>query len=56
MYVGNLAPETMEHSLRLVFEKFGQIEEVRMQVDKGYAFVKYIDHSMATRAIIHGNG
>lgn len=27
-----------------------------MQVDKGYAFVRYADHSMATRAIIHGNG
>lgn len=56
VYVGNLAPETLEHSLHLLFEKFGTIEELRMQVDKGYAFVRYADHSMATRAIIHGNG
>jgi len=54
--VGNLAPETLEHSVRIVFEKYGKIDEIRMQPDKGYAFVKFAEHSTATRAIIHGNG
>ena len=56
VYVGNLAPETLEHTVRLVFEKYGPIEEIRMQPDKGYAFVKYKDHTTATWAIIRGNG
>jgi len=56
VYVGNLAPETMEHSIRVVFEQYGKIDEIRMQTDKGYAFVKYSNHDNATRAIIYGNG
>eukprot|EP01126_Amoeba_proteus_P023041 TRINITY_DN231_c0_g1_i12.p1 TRINITY_DN231_c0_g1~~TRINITY_DN231_c0_g1_i12.p1 ORF type:complete len:362 (-),score=53.41 TRINITY_DN231_c0_g1_i12:183-1268(-) len=56
VYVGNIAPETTEGEVRSVFSKFGKIEEIRMQCDKGYAFVRYPDHHTATRAIIDGNG
>jgi nucleolysin TIA-1/TIAR len=40
VYIGNLSPDTTEQHLREVFSEFGFIEEIRMQKDKGYAFVR----------------
>jgi len=42
--------------VRDVFEEFGQIEDVRIQGDKGYAFVKFTSHQVAADAIINGSG
>ncbi|KAD0501140.1 hypothetical protein E3N88_44169 [Mikania micrantha] len=62
VYVGNLAPEVMKttpthempsshfHSLGA-----GVIEEVRVQRDKGFGFVRYNNHSEAALAIQMGN-
>ena len=35
---------------------YGQIDEVRIQKDKGFAFVKYKAHDAAARAIVSMNG
>jgi nucleolysin TIA-1/TIAR len=56
IYVGNIAPDTTEVMVRDVFEEFGTIEDVRIQGDKGYAFVKFQSHQTAADAIINGSG
>jgi nucleolysin TIA-1/TIAR len=56
IYVGNIAPDTTEVMVRDVFEEFGAIEDVRIQGDKGYAFVKFQTHQTAADAIINGTG
>eukprot|EP01121_Diplochlamys_sp_Union-15-3_P018530 TRINITY_DN675_c0_g1_i2.p1 TRINITY_DN675_c0_g1~~TRINITY_DN675_c0_g1_i2.p1 ORF type:complete len:117 (+),score=23.50 TRINITY_DN675_c0_g1_i2:382-732(+) len=42
--------------LRDVFLEFGFIEEIRIQKDKGYAFVRFQTHESAGKAIcsVHG--
>jgi len=53
LYIGNLSPDfNEEHLLRSIFEEFGPIMEVRMQKDKGYAFIKFQTHDQAARAIV----
>jgi hypothetical protein len=39
-----------------VFEEFGEIEEVRIQGDKGYSFIRFKEHQLAANAIINGSG
>ena len=39
-----------------IFQIYGPIEEVRIQKDKGFAFVKFSNHDQATRAIIAVHG
>ena len=56
VYVGNLAPEATEESLRQIFHSYGTIEEVRIQKDKSFGFVRYQTHDQATRAIISASG
>lgn len=56
VYVGNLGPDATEEILGSCFQNFGIIEEVRIQKDKGFGFVKYQNHDQATRAIIAMNG
>jgi len=55
-YVGNLTPDVTDQMLREVFQDFGYIEEIRIQKDKGYAFVRFQTHESAARAIcsVHG--
>eukprot|EP00735_Rhodelphis_limneticus_P006475 TRINITY_DN1888_c0_g1::TRINITY_DN1888_c0_g1_i1::g.14106::m.14106 TRINITY_DN1888_c0_g1::TRINITY_DN1888_c0_g1_i1::g.14106 ORF type:complete len:414 (-),score=81.11,sp/Q9M427/UBP1_NICPL/42.01/2e-65,sp/Q9M427/UBP1_NICPL/36.84/4e-06,RRM_1/PF00076.17/1.5e-19,RRM_1/PF00076.17/2.6e-20,RRM_1/PF00076.17/4.5e-18,RRM_6/PF14259.1/4.3e-13,RRM_6/PF14259.1/1.8e-13,RRM_6/PF14259.1/2.6e-11,RRM_5/PF13893.1/1.6e-12,RRM_5/PF13893.1/2.9e-06,RRM_5/PF13893.1/8.6e-08,Nup35_RRM_2/PF14605.1/47,Nup35_RRM_2/PF14605.1/3.8e+0 len=55
VYVGNLAPEANEQTVREHFSVFGSIVEVRYHT-KGYAFVVYTDHEAATKAIVTMNG
>lgn len=40
VYVGNLPPETTESDIRRPFEQMGRLAEVRLQADRGFAFVK----------------
>ncbi|KAK9756011.1 hypothetical protein RND81_01G066900 [Saponaria officinalis] len=57
VYVGNLAPETTQLDLHIHFYQLGAgaIEEVRVQRDKGFGFVRYSMHAEAALAIQFGN-
>jgi len=56
VYVGNLTPDVSDSMIRAVFADYGPIEEIRMQKDKGFAFVRYQTHEGARAAItgMHG--
>ncbi|XP_064631326.1 nucleolysin TIAR-like isoform X4 [Lineus longissimus] len=45
-----------EEMLQKHFAEFGTIHEIRIFKEKGYAFIRFADHAMATRAIcgMHG--
>lgn len=51
VYVGNLIPYTTQADLIPLFQSFGYIVEVRMQADRGFAFVKLDTHQNAALAI-----
>nr|KJB68273.1 hypothetical protein B456_010G235400 [Gossypium raimondii] len=57
VYVGNLAPEVTQVELHYHFHALGAglIEEVRVQRDKGFGFVRYGTHAEAALAIQLGN-
>ncbi|XP_023000219.1 oligouridylate-binding protein 1B-like [Cucurbita maxima] len=56
VYVGNLAPEVTQVDLHRHFHALGGvIEEVRIQRDKGFGFVRYSTHAEAALAIQMGN-
>ncbi|KAL8138639.1 hypothetical protein V2J09_004640 [Rumex salicifolius] len=57
VYVGNLAPEVTQLDLHRHFYALGAggIEEVRVQRDKGFGFVRYSTHAEASMAIQMGN-
>ncbi|XP_017223560.1 oligouridylate-binding protein 1 isoform X1 [Daucus carota subsp. sativus] len=57
VYVGNLGPEVTSVDLHRHFHAFnaGVIEDVRVQRDKGFGFVRYSNHAEAARAIQIGN-
>jgi len=57
VYVGNLAPEVTQLDLHRLFHILGagSIEEVRIQRDKGFGFVRYTTHDEANTAIQLGN-
>ncbi|KAK4269054.1 hypothetical protein QN277_022259 [Acacia crassicarpa] len=57
VYVGNLAPEVTQVDLHRHFHNLGAgaIEEVRVQRDKGFGFVRYSTHAEAGMAIQMGN-
>lgn len=57
VYVGNLAPEVTQLELHRHFHALGAgvIEEVRVQRDKGFGFVRYSNHAEAALAIQMGN-
>eukprot|EP00268_Persea_americana_P006878 TRINITY_DN1248_c0_g1_i4.p1 TRINITY_DN1248_c0_g1~~TRINITY_DN1248_c0_g1_i4.p1 ORF type:complete len:442 (-),score=118.45 TRINITY_DN1248_c0_g1_i4:637-1962(-) len=58
VYVGNLAHEVTQAELHRQFHALGAgvIEEVRVQRDKGFGFVRYHAHDEAARAIQMANG
>lgn len=56
VYVGNLTPDVSEALLKTVFSEFGYVEEVRVQGDKGFAFVRFQTHESAARAIVATHG
>ncbi|XP_021902880.1 oligouridylate-binding protein 1B isoform X2 [Carica papaya] len=57
VYVGNLGPEVTQLDLHRHFHALaaGVIEEVRVQRDKGFGFVRYSTHAEAALAIQMGN-
>ncbi|EYU25830.1 hypothetical protein ABFS82_10G079800 [Erythranthe guttata] len=57
VYVGNLAPEVSSVDLHRHFHALGVgvIEDVRIQRDKGFGFIRYNTHAEAARAIQMGN-
>ncbi|XP_057514225.1 oligouridylate-binding protein 1B-like isoform X2 [Actinidia eriantha] len=57
VYVGNLGPEVTQLDLHCHFHAHsaGVIEDVHIQRDKGFGFVRYSSHSEAALAIQMGN-
>ncbi|KAK4688828.1 nucleolysin TIA-1/TIAR, partial [Tremellales sp. Uapishka_1] len=51
VYVGNLIPYTTQADLIPLFQGYGYIVEIRMQADRGFAFVKLDTHANAALAI-----
>jgi len=56
VYVGNLAPYTTQADLIPLFQSVGYLQEVRMQADRGFAFVKLDTHEHAAQAIVQLQG
>ncbi|XP_075490228.1 oligouridylate-binding protein 1-like [Primulina tabacum] len=57
VYVGNLSPEVTSVDLHRHFHALGvgAIEDIRVQRDKGFGFIRYSSHAEAARAIQMGN-
>ncbi|EPQ28277.1 uncharacterized protein PFL1_04104 [Pseudozyma flocculosa PF-1] len=51
VYLGNLAPFTTQNDLMTLMAPFGFVIEVRIQADRGYAFVKLDSHEHAANAV-----
>ncbi|KAJ2650906.1 E3 ubiquitin-protein ligase pub1 [Coemansia sp. RSA 1250] len=56
VYVGNLTNYTTQEQLQALFQPYGFVLELRMQVDRGFAFVKMDTHENAAMSItqLHG--
>jgi len=56
VYVGNLVPYCTQADLIPLFQSIGYLSEIRMQADRGFAFVKLDTHENAAMAIIQLQG
>jgi len=62
LYVGNLSFETTENDLQDLFAQHGQVDEVRLMMDRitgksrGFAFVTINDNAHASAAMSALNG
>ncbi|EPQ60905.1 hypothetical protein GLOTRDRAFT_109200 [Gloeophyllum trabeum ATCC 11539] len=56
VYVGNLVPYTTQADLIPLFQSIGYLQEIRMQADRGFAFVKLDTHEHAAMAIVQLQG
>ncbi|KAH8100578.1 hypothetical protein BXZ70DRAFT_1008077 [Cristinia sonorae] len=56
VYVGNLVPYCTQADLIPLFQSIGYLSEIRMQADRGFAFVKLDTHEHAAMAIVHLQG
>lgn len=56
IYVGNLPPFVTQQDLIPLFQGYGYIVEIRMQADRGFAFVKMDTHENAAMAIVSLQG
>jgi len=56
VYVGNLVPYTTQADLIPLFQGIGYLSEIRMQADRGFAFVKLDTHEHASLAIVQLQG
>ncbi|KAI0348707.1 RNA-binding domain-containing protein [Trametopsis cervina] len=56
VYVGNLVPYCTQADLIPLFQAIGYLSEIRMQADRGFAFVKLDTHEHAAMAIIQLQG
>ncbi|KAI8341689.1 hypothetical protein BC941DRAFT_449076 [Chlamydoabsidia padenii] len=52
VYVGNLQPETTQNDLLQPFQRFGFVQEIKLQADRGFAFVKMDTHENAANALV----
>ncbi|PWN36576.1 uncharacterized protein FA14DRAFT_114108, partial [Meira miltonrushii] len=52
VYVGNIPPFATQNDLIPLFQQYGYIMEIRMQSDRGFAFVKLDTHENAANAIV----
>ncbi|KAI9243401.1 hypothetical protein BDA99DRAFT_530510 [Phascolomyces articulosus] len=52
VYVGNLPPDTAENDITQPFQQVGTVQEVRLQAERGYAFVRMDTHENAAKAIV----
>jgi len=56
VYVGNLVPYCTQADLIPLFQSIGYLSEIRMQSDRGFAFVKLDTHEHAALAIVQLQG
>lgn len=62
LYVGNLAFNTTEDTIRTAFAQFGEVTEVRLMLDRetgqsrGFSFVTMADTQAAAKALSQMNG
>lgn len=62
IYVGNLSPDVGKDDLIGIFDKYGEVKEVRLIKDKfrgkfkGYAFIEMLSDDQAQKAIEETNG
>jgi nucleolysin TIA-1/TIAR len=56
VYVGNLVPYCTQADLIPLFQSIGYLSEIRMQADRGFAFVKLDTHENAAMAICQLQG
>jgi len=56
VYVGNLVPYCTQADLIPLFQSIGYLSEIRMQADRGFAFVKLDTHDHAAMAIVQLQG
>jgi nucleolysin TIA-1/TIAR len=56
VYVGNLVPYCTQADLIPLFQSIGYLQEIRMQADRGFAFVKLDTHEHAAMAIVQLQG
>ncbi|KAF7306697.1 hypothetical protein MIND_00461400 [Mycena indigotica] len=56
VYVGNLVPYCTQADLIPLFQSIGYLSEIRMQADRGFAFVKLDTHEHAAQAIVQLQG
>ncbi|GJJ76298.1 nucleolysin TIA-1/TIAR [Entomortierella parvispora] len=52
VYIGNLPPQTTQEDLMPFFQPFGFVVDMRLQADRGFAFVKMETHEKAATAIV----
>ncbi|OLY84830.1 Nucleolysin TIAR [Smittium mucronatum] len=52
VYCGNLTPFTTQDQLLPLFGPYGYVIDIRMQADRGYAFIKMETHEAASMAIV----
>lgn len=56
VYVGNLVPYATQADLIPLFQSIGYVSEIRIQSDRGFAFVKLDTHENAAMAIVQLQG
>ena len=56
VYVGNLVQYATQADLIPLFQSIGYLSEIRMQADRGFAFVKLDTHEHAAMAIVQLQG
>jgi len=56
VYIGNLTADISEPLLKTIFSEYGHIEEMKMHLDKAFAFIRFSTHESAGQAIVGTHG